>query len=216
MTDFFADFSTSTFLTSLVGSGATAWLVVRGLSGHLADRWLAKYKSVLDKEFESYRDTLEQKRKRLEAELSHRVYTTQTRFDTEFNAIKEIFSTLGKLRLSFNGMRPFLDRTPEDPQEKLKEISRRLNHLSERYNACVDAAQSAYPFVPEDIYEEVDRCLMAAMIEIKNVGAAGLDALSPSGYSEGAIQHEKFSSAYFAAARLVRARFNRLSVVSSQ
>ncbi len=48
------DFSLPTILTSLVGSGVTAWLVVRGLSGHLADRWLARYKSDLDKEFESY------------------------------------------------------------------------------------------------------------------------------------------------------------------
>ena len=52
MMDIFADFSVSTVLTSLLGSGVTAWLVVRGLSGHLADRWLARYKSDLDKEFD--------------------------------------------------------------------------------------------------------------------------------------------------------------------
>jgi hypothetical protein len=41
-------------VTSLVGSGATEWLVVKGLSRYLGDRWLAKYKSGLDKEFEEY------------------------------------------------------------------------------------------------------------------------------------------------------------------
>jgi hypothetical protein len=214
MADFLAGFSVSTFLASLVGSGVTASFVVKGLSGHLGDRWLAKYKSGLDKEFESYRDTLEQKRKRLEAEMTHRVYTTQTRFDTEFNAIKEIFSALGKLRLAFNGMRPFLDRIPEEPQEKTKEISRRLRLLSEHYNASVEVVNNVYPFVPEDIYEELDKCLMAAMIEIKHVEEAGEDALSSTGYSDGAKQHDKFTTAYFKAAKLVRERFNRLSVVS--
>ena len=123
------DFSLPTFLTSLAGSGVTAWLVVRGLSGHLADRWLARHKSDLDKEFESYRDTLERKRKRIEAELGHRTYVTKTQFDTEFNAVKDIFAALGKLRLSFNGLRPFVDWTPQDEQEKLKLISVRLNHF---------------------------------------------------------------------------------------
>jgi hypothetical protein len=201
MRGFFADFSTSTFLASLVGSGTTAWLVVRGLSGHLADRWLAKYKSGLDKEFESYRDMLEQKRKRLEAELSHRVYTTQTRFDTEFNAIKDIFAALGKLRLSFNGLRPFLDRTPVDEQQKLEEISRRLDHFTERYNALVDTAHSVYPFVPEDIYAELDMCMNSALIEIKHIHEAGAEALSPSGYSDGARQHERFTAAYYSTRR---------------
>lgn len=214
MTDFFNGFSMSTFLASLVGSGVTASAVVKGFSSHFADRWLAKYKSELDKEFESYRDTLEQKRKRLEAEMTHRVYTTQTRFDTEFNAIKEIFAALGKLRLVFNGMRPFIDNAPQDPAEKSKEIARRLHLLSERYNTSVDAVHSAYPFVPEDILEEMEKCLMATMIEIKHVEGAGEDALSSEGYHDGAKQHEKFTAAYFNGAKLVRERFNRLSVVS--
>jgi hypothetical protein len=214
MADLLAGFSMSTFLASLVGSGVTASVVLRGLSGHLGDRWLAKYKSDLDKEFESYRDTLERKRKRLEAEMTHRVYTTQTRFDTEFNAIKEIFSALGKLRLAFNGMRPFLDRAPQDQQDKRTEIVRRLRLLSEHYNASVDVVNSVYPFVPEDIYEELDKCLMAAMLEIKHVEEAGEDALSHEGYSDGAKQHDRFTTAYFKAAKLVRERFNHLSVVS--
>ena len=76
-----------------------AWLVVKGLSGTLADRWLTRYKSELDKEFESYRDTLEQKRKRVEADLGHRSYISKTQFDTQFNAVKDIFAALGRLRL---------------------------------------------------------------------------------------------------------------------
>lgn len=205
------DFSVTTFLASLAGSGATAWLVVRGLSGHIADRWLARYKSELDKELEGYRDVLEQKRKRIEAELGHRSYVTKTHFDTEFNAVKDIFAALGRLRLTFNGLRPFIDWTPHDEGEKLKLISARLNHFKERFNVLVDLAESVYPFVPETIYPQIEACMKAALIEIRHIEQSGAEALSPEGYSDGAKQHEEFTSAYFAAAKLVREHFSGLS-----
>jgi hypothetical protein len=205
------DFSLPTFLASLAGSGATAWLVVKGLSGHIADRWLARYKVDLDKELENYRDTLEQKRKLIEADLGHRTYVTKTQFDTEFNAVKDIFAALGKLRLSFNGLRPFVDWTPQDEQGKLKLVSSRLNHFRERFNTFVDTAESAYPFIPEDIYTQLEICMKAALIEIRHIEEAGIEALSPNGYTDGAKQHEKFTNSYFAAAKLVRERFHRLS-----
>lgn len=203
-------FSVTTFLASLVGSGATAWLVAKGLSETLADRWLARYKSELDKEFDSYRDALEQKRKRIEAELGHRSYISKTQFDTQFNAVKDIFAALGRLRLSFNGLRPFLDWTPQDEDEKLKLIASRLNHFTEKFNVLVDAAESVYPFVPESIYAQVDTCMRAALLEIKDIQGSGIEALSSDGYSRGAKQHAQFTAAYFEAAKLVREHFTQL------
>lgn len=173
------EFSLSTFVASLVGSGATAWLAVRGFSGHLANRWLAKYKNDLDKEFESYKDLLEQRRKRVEAELGHRSYVTKTQFDTEFNAVKDIFAALGRVRLSFNGLRPFLDWTPNDEKERLKLISGRLNHFTERFNVLVDTVESVYPFVPQEIYAQLEICMRNSLIEIRHIQEAGVEALSP-------------------------------------
>lgn len=205
------EFSITTFLVSLAGSGATAWLVVRGLSGHIADRWLARYRSELDKEFEAYRDALEQKRKRVEAELGHRSYVTKTQFDTEFNAVKDVFAALGKVRLSFNGLRPFIDWTPPDEGEKLKLISARLNHFTERFNVLIEVAQSVYPFIPEPIYDQFEICMKAAHMEIRDIQESGVKALSSDGYMRGAKQHEKFTSGYFTAASLVRKHFSELS-----
>lgn len=206
-------FSISTFIASLVGSGATAWLVVRGLSSHVADRWLARYKSNLDKEFEAYRDILERKRQRVEAELGHRTYVTKTQFDAEFNAMKDIFAALGKLRLSFNGLRPFLDWTPQDEQGKLRLMSDRLNHFLERFNVLVDAVESVYPFIPEDIYAHLETCMKASLTEIRHIQEAGVQALSPSGYRDGANQHQTFTIAYFSAAKSVRDHFRQLSQI---
>lgn len=207
------DFSWTTFLGSLIGGGATAWLTVRGLSSHLADRWLTRYKSELDKEFEKYRDTLEQGRKRIEADLGQRTYVSKAQFDTEFDAIKDIFAALGKLRLSLNGLRPFFDWIPDDEESRLQLVSARLGHFKPLLDALITTVESAYPFVPDDIYEQLEICMRTGTIEMKHIEQSGAKALSPSGYEDGAKQHEKFTTAYFAAAKQVRERLRRLSEI---
>ncbi|MGA8539665.1 MAG: hypothetical protein WB566_09200, partial [Terriglobales bacterium] len=170
------DFSWTTFIGSLVGSGATAWLVVKGLSNHLADRWLARYKGELDKEFEKYRDALEQRRKRVDADLGQRTYVSKAQFDIEFNAIKDIFAALGKLRLSFNGLRPFLDWIPPDEEAKLQVISVRLSHFRPLLDTLITTVESAFPFVPDNIYEQLEVCMRMGLIEVRHIEEAGAKA----------------------------------------
>ena len=109
-------FDWKTLLASLISSGLLSLGVVKGLSGYLGDRWMARYKSELDKELEAYRDALERRSKRIEIELGHRTYVSKTQFDTEFNAIRDCFSELGKLRLTFNGLRPMNRLDPPGPE----------------------------------------------------------------------------------------------------
>jgi len=206
-------FSWTNLLTSIVGGGATAWVVLKGLGRHLGERWLTRYKSELDKEFEKYRDALEQKRKRIEAELGQRAYAGKAQFDSEFAAIKDIFAALGKLRLSFNGLRPFMDWIPPDEEGKLQVVSQRLGHFRPRLDTFITTVESAYPFIPESIYEQLEICMRMGLIEMKHIEDAGAKALSPSGYDDGLRQHEKFTSAYFAAAKLVRERLKQLSEI---
>ncbi len=208
------DFSWTTFLASLVGSGATAWGVVKGLGGYLGERWAARYKNELDKEFEKYRDALEQGRKRVEAQLGHSTYVSKTQFDTEFNAIKDCFAALGKLRLTFNGLRPFLDWTPQGEQAKEKLMLGRLNSFKERFNPFVDVIQCMYPFLPEDIFEQFEICSRCAFVEIKDIEENISRALSSAGYANGRKNHDQFDKAYFTAARLARQRFQKLSIAS--
>jgi hypothetical protein len=211
-----SDLSLSTVITSLVSSGVTAALMVKWIGSHVADRWMARYKSDLDKEFEDYRYVLERKRKRLEAQLSHSVYTTQSQFDAEFNAIKSIFAALGKLRLSFNGMRPEFTWGPTDEEAKTKQLLLRLSEFKDRYNALVDTAESSYPFVPEDLYEHVSECMKTAMIEMAHVETAGEGTFKMDWYEDGAKQRDRFNAAFYKAAKLARERFRSLSVVFQQ
>jgi hypothetical protein len=140
--EFFNGFSLSTFLASVAGSGLLAAGVAKWLSGYLSDRWIANHKAELDQEFETYRDSLERKRKRLEAELSHGIYTTQIQFDTEFNALKEIFAALGNVKLSFNGMRPLLEHNlPKEEEGKYEMLKARLSIFVDRYNVLVEKVE---------------------------------------------------------------------------
>ena len=203
----------TTVLTSLAGSGLVSVGVVAGLTRYLGDRWMARYKTSLDQELEAYKDTLERKRKRIETELGHRTYISQVQFETEYQALKDCFAALGKLRLSFNGLRPTLDWVPEDEQEKAKLMVRRLNDFKDRFNPLVDTAASVYPFVPEDIYEQFDICMKAAMLEVRDIEEDIRKALTHSGYVEGHKHREKFDAAYFKAAMLARQRYQQLSIV---
>lgn len=187
--------------------------MVKGLTSHLAERWLTRYKSELDKEFEKYRDKLEQGRRRVEADLGQRTYVSKAQFDTEFNAIKEIFAALGKVRLSFNGLRPFVDWIPDEEEPRLQLVSARLGHFRPLLDALITTVESAYPFVPDDIYEQLEICMRTGMIEAKHIEQSGAKALSPSGYQDGTRQHKEFTTAYFAASKLVRERVKRLSEI---
>ena len=150
----------------------------------------------------------------MEAELGHRTYVSKAQFDTEFNAIKDCFAALGKLRLTFNGLRPFLDWTPLDEKAKSQLIFTRLNNFKERFNPFVDVIQCMYPFLPEDIFEQFEICSRCAFLEIKDIEEDVSQALSSAGYTNGRKHLERFDAAYFAAARLARHRFQRLSIAS--
>lgn len=207
-----ADFSWPTFLASLVGSGATAWMLVRGLGRHLAERWLARYKGELDKELELYRDTLQRKRGRIEAELGQRTFVSRTQFETEFDALKECFRLLGKLRLSVNSLRPFIESgIPQSEQEQQKVAAIRVELATEQFNCFVEAAETLYPFIPADVYEQFRECIAASRMEIEEFKR---DGFSPSGYTNQERNEKWFSGAYFKAADLTRKRFTELSIAS--
>jgi hypothetical protein len=202
-----------TVLTSALAGAITAIPVVAALARYAGDWWMVGHKAHFDRELEAYKDTLEQRRKRIDAELGHRIYVGKTQFDTEYGALRDCFAALGRLRLAFNGLRPMLDWLGP-PEERTKEIADRLQLFSDRYNPFVDTAASVYPFVPEDIYAEFDTCMKVALLEIRHIQQDPSKALTPSGVNTGYEALQKFDAAYYAAARLARQRFRHLSIVA--
>jgi hypothetical protein len=203
----------TTVLASLAASGLISAGTVTALSRYLGDRWTARYKAGLDQQLELYKDALERKRKRIEAELGHRTYVGKAQFDCEYHALKDCFAALGRLRLGFNGLRPLVDWLPDDQSDRVRLVRGRLEDFKQRYNPLVDTVASVYPFVPEDIYDQFEKCMKAAILEIKQIEQDTSKALTSTGYNEGAKHRDSFESAYFNAARLARERFHQLSIV---
>jgi hypothetical protein len=200
-------------VASLAGSGVVSTGVVLGLSRYLGDRWMVRYRARFDRELEAYKDTLEQRRKRIEAEVGHRTYIGKTQFDTEYGALRDCFAAIGRLRLAMNSLRPMVDLVPEHPDERLGLLGARLKSLMERYALAVDAVVSVYPFIQEEIYNELEKCLRTALIEMRHVEADPAKAFSPSGCDQGFKAQGKFDTSYYAASKLTRQRFKYLSIV---
>lgn len=200
-------------LTAALAGAGGAIPVVAGLARYAGDWWLVGHKAHFDRELEGYKDVLEQRRKRIEVELGHRIYVGKTQFDTEYGALRDCFAALGRLKLAFNGLRPMLD-WPGPPEERTKLIAERLQHFSDRYNPFVDIASSVYPFVPEDIFAEFDTCMRVALLEIRHIQEDPSKALTSTGVDQGYEALLKFDTAYHSAARLARQRFRHLAVVS--
>ena len=66
---------------------------------------------------------------------------------------------------------------------------------------------------PDDIYMQLEICMRMGRIEMKHIEESGTKALSASGYQDRAKQHEKFTTAYFAAGKAVRERLKQLSEI---
>ena len=130
--------------------------------------------------------------------------------------MKEIFAGLGKLKLSFNGLRPELSWGPDNETEKLRILSARLNEFKERHNELVDTVESLYPFVPENIYQRIYECMKRAQIEIMHLETAGDKTFSPEWYLDGGKQRDDFDGHYRAAVKLAREYFKSLSVIWDQ
>jgi hypothetical protein len=139
---------------------------------------------------------------------------SQTQFETEFNAAKDVFAALGTLRLSFNGLRPSFSWGPAEKEEKLKVLAERLYEFKELYSDLVSTAESLYPFLSEEIYVQINECMKRAHIEIMHIEIAGDKTFSFEWFQDGTKQREIFDEHYYTAAKLMRQYFKGLAIVS--
>ena len=78
-----------------------AWSVVGGAGSGLAavaaslrpmkDRWMESVKASYAKDLEVFKDSLLQEQRRIQALVERSIFVTRAQFDTEFNAMKDIF-----------------------------------------------------------------------------------------------------------------------------
>lgn len=208
-------------------SGAAA---VAGLSRWLGDVWLgrilagekAKYdreleqlKAAYAEKLEGYKDTLERSKNVLQAQIGRSVFVTQAHFETEFDAYKRIFEDLAEVRLIMSAMHPLMRLAPADEtrEDRIKELSGKLNKLICAHDKSVRTIENLAPFYPEEVFEKLNECLHLVRIENMQIQGAGDRLFSVEWSRRGEDRFGQFLLAYREASDAVRHRIATLAIL---
>ncbi|HEV7674577.1 MAG TPA: hypothetical protein VGQ12_08605 [Candidatus Angelobacter sp.] len=205
-----------TALENLIGGALGGMAIVFGLSKWLASMWLEKQKARYSKELEEFKDGLQREQKRIQAGIDRHVWVTRAQFDTEFNAMKEVFKGLAELMLAINAVRPMFSTSPkgEDKAEKIKRMFERLGAAMTAYDQVIGVPAALSPFFPEDLYLAIQDCLQKANIEILSVQTSNEhEVFETEWFQEGERNRRDFMIAYQTVSRLIRKRIETLAVL---
>lgn len=91
----------------ITGSGFAATLM-----HFIKGSWLEKIKAHYATELESFKDSLQIEQKRIQARVDRSIFVSRAQFDTEFNAMKDIFRFATDLKLTMDQIRPMFGLSP--------------------------------------------------------------------------------------------------------
>jgi hypothetical protein len=159
--------------------------------------------------------SLESLQRKDQAEIDRSVFVTRAHFETEFEAMKDIFSSLSEVRVAMNGVRPMLAIEPADEtkEERLKRLWERLKALMIATDKLLNTSESKAPFYSEELYGSANGCWKWAVMEINSIREAGPDSLNPTEYLRSQNYKDKFSEGYFESVRIIRNRIAKLAIL---
>lgn len=143
-------------------------LIIIGL---LMRSYLPKYFQEKGKNLATKEDIgdITEKIEAVRAQYARQSHVQKLTSEKEFEILSEVWKTLVDLRQATHGLRPLLDRIdPNESEEERKE--RRLQKLSESYNALVGVVEKNRPFYSEGIYEALFKIMMIAADEADEYG----------------------------------------------
>lgn len=205
-----------TALWSLAGGVLGRGGTILAVSKWLGDWWLEKQKAKHSQALEEFKDGLQKEQKRVQAAIDRHVFVTRAQFDTEFNAMKDVFKGLAELMLAINAVRPLVSTSPkgEDRADKIKRMFERLGVAMTAYDQIVGIPAALSPFFPEDLYIAIHDCLQKANIEILSVQTSNeREVFETAWFQEGERNRREFMVAYQTVSRLMRKRVETLAVL---
>ena len=170
-------------------------------------------KAHYSEDLEAFRNKVQQEQKRLQAEIDKSVFVTRAHFETEFAAMKELFSYLADVQLTMNALRPTIDIKPTKKDEKLAELRELYGKFSIAYNQLLKHTEALSPFYPPELYAAVDECLKAASAELMQVKLGGDSTFGQEWYQEGIKNRQEFGHGYEKVSSIIRERVAKLTVL---
>jgi hypothetical protein len=159
----------------------------------------------------------EQLERREQAAIDRSVFVTRAHFETEFEAMKQVFSHLSQLQIGLNGLRPILavESPNESQEEKIARLFERLRNVFASYNNLLVESEARSPFYPAELYAAVEECERAASLEINAIRTSGENMFEPDWYEQGERNRGRFLKSYHKAAGIIRDRISRLAILPS-
>jgi hypothetical protein len=151
----------------------------------------------------------------LQAKIDRSVFVTRAHFETEFEAMKQVFAYLSQLQIGLNGLRPMVTvETPgEGERQRVTRLFERLEKVFSAYNDLLAESEAKAPFYPAELYDAIEECERAAWMEINSVRTSGANMFGPTWYEEGERNRGRFSKAYRRAGDIIRDRISRLAIL---
>ena len=161
------------------------WLLLSGLVSaaisalwnHLSKRSLQRDEAETKVALAKLEDKFERSQRLGQAAIDRSVFVTRAHFETEFEAMKQVFTHLSQLQIGLNGLRPILavESPDESETQKVARLFARLEQVFSSYNSLLAESEAKAPFYPAELYSAVEECERAASMEINSVRTSGED-----------------------------------------
>jgi uncharacterized protein YoxC len=161
----------------------------------------------ITKQVESIRHLYLKELESLRAVMNAQLYIHQTRYQNEFNILKDLSEKIFELRDSGLSLRPVLDHINQnEPEEKRK--ANRLNRYSAAAVAFYKMYESYKPFYPAEIYSsitELNKLIRKEAVEYAITSDKGID-FDPKYWEKAMANGELISKLANEAIELIRNR----------
>jgi hypothetical protein len=159
----------ATFLASVLTSVAIlaggVWAVGRWFADLIANRWLKDVEAKHAKELAHVESELQRLNQHVQAQLDHAVTVSRAQFETEFEALKEIWERVARVRNTLGEINPFTVPEEETPPQRLQRFYAARLVFVEAHNELLRAIDSRSPFYPEGIYAVLDQLRLRTGLE---------------------------------------------------
>jgi hypothetical protein len=212
----------SSLLAGSLGGLGTVYGLSKWLGNLIIERRKVDYAKELEgvkadyaKELEQLKDALEQEQNKIKAQLERSVFVTRAHFETEFQAMKDIFKLLSEANVRIHDTRPSSEGeyVHLTKGEVLGLVEEKRSQLVDSCKSLVAAVDSLYPFLVPEIYEALHRCIKTMKSEIWEIDNTRSQALSQDWRDQAHKHKVEFRIGFHIVARLMRKRIQMLTVI---
>jgi hypothetical protein len=211
---------------TVIVSVAISTPAVGGLLGFIGKRMLQRQtqkhskeleelKAAYVTELERFKNELDRSKRTLQAEIDKTVLVTKVHFQTEFEALKQVFEKLADLKFQMCALHPPMRivREKETKEERWTLLRGQIADLYKAYDALLIASEHLSPFYPQEIYGHLRQCLASAHTEDTHLKLAGPDTFTMAWSQRGEENVRTFLISYEAVAGLIRERISKLAIL---